>query len=62
MALTREEKQRLREIKSAMKDIARIARFMTDKQLAPYEAMAHEYFELMKKKVAAHDKSRPHLR
>lgn len=54
MTLTREEKQRLREIKRDMKSIVRIALFMTDKQLAPYEAMAYEYFDILAKGRGRH--------
>lgn len=39
----RELKIRKRDIEKSIKAIARVARFMTDKQLEPYERMAEEH-------------------
>ena len=44
---------RMRQIKREINKMARIARFMSKEQLAPYEAMAEEYQELRAKLAAA---------
>lgn len=44
---------RMRQIKRKINEMARVARFMSKEQLAPYKAMAEEYQELRAKLAAA---------